>query len=129
VAQNRLDYQQLVWEMNLSCLSYFLSSQGGVNLDSRKQQKSSLSPLFASHQSPFPRKHQIIRLLEKRNISLLNLLMSETTKLQFYPLKGEDGSGGYFTKFYTGRLCPEFHPLNLLYTTLAKKVLLSNTFY
>ena len=91
MAQNRLDYQQLVWEMNLSCLSYFLSSQGGVNLDSRKQQKSSLSPLFASHQSPFPPKHQIIRLLEKRNISLLNLLMSETIKLQFYPLEGGGG--------------------------------------
>ena len=41
-----LDYQQLVWEMNLSCLSYFLSSQGGVSLDSRKQQKSSLSPIL-----------------------------------------------------------------------------------
>ena len=40
------DYQQLVWEMNLSCLRYFLSSQGGVNLDYRKQQKMSLSPLL-----------------------------------------------------------------------------------
>ena len=98
MAQNRLDYQQLVWEMNLSCLSYFLSSQGGVSLDSRKQQKSSPSPIFASQQSPFPRKHQIIRLLEKRNISLLNLLMSETIKLQFYPLEGGGGEWGVFYK-------------------------------
>ena len=55
--------------------------------------------------------------------------MSETIKLWFYPLEGGGGEWGYFTKFYTGRLCPEVHPLNLLYTTLAKKVLLSNTFY
>ena len=96
------------------------SSQGGANLDSRKQQKSSPSPIFASQRSPFPRKHQIIRLLEKK-ISLLNLLISETIKLQFYPL---EGGGGYFTKFYTGRLCPEVQPLNLLhciYTTLTKQ--------
>ena len=84
---------------------------------------------FASHQSPFPRKHQIIRLLEKRNTPLLNLLMSETIKLRFYPLEGGGGEWGVFTKFYTGRLCPEVHPVNLLYTTLAKKVLLLNTFY
>ena len=71
------------------------SSQGGANLDSRKQQKSSPSPIFASQRSPFPRKHQIIRLLEKKNISLLNLLISETVKLQFYPL---EGGGGVFYK-------------------------------
>ena len=47
--------------------------------------------------------------------------MSETIKLQFYPLEGgggELGGGGglgYFTKFYTGRLCPGVHPLNLFY--------------
>ena len=79
--------------------------------------------------SPYPRKHQIIRLLEKRNILLLNLLMSETIKLQFYPLKEGGGEGGYFTKFYTGRLCPKVQPLNLLSTTLTKTVLLPNTFY
>ena len=84
---------------------------------------------FASQQSPFPRKHQMIKLFEKINTSLLNLLMSETIKLQFYPLEGGGGEWGYFTKFYTGRLCPEVQPLNLLYTALAKKVVLSNTFY
>ena len=49
------------------------------------------------------------------------MLISETIKLQFYPL---EGGGGYFTKFYTGRLCPEVQPLNLLhciYTTLTKQ--------
>ena len=30
LAQNRLDYQQLVWEMNMSCLSYFLSAQQNI---------------------------------------------------------------------------------------------------
>ena len=131
VTQNRLDYQPLVWEMNLSCLSYFLSSQGGVSLDFRKQQKSSPSPILLPTSLLSPKKKQIIRLLEKRNISLLNLLMSETINCSSTPLKGEEGRG-YFTKFYTGRLCPEVQPLNLLhciYTTLTKTVLLPNTFY
>ena len=47
----------------------------------------------------FPRKKkQIIRLLEKRNVSLLNLLMSETLKLRFYPLEGGGGEWGVFYK-------------------------------
>ena len=50
--------------------------------------------------------------------------MSETIVLQFYPLKGEGGGGIFFTKFYTGKLCPEVQPLSLLYTTLTKTVLL-----
>ena len=29
--------------------------------------------------------------------------------------------GGYSTKFYTGRLCTEVQPLNLLYSILGKK--------
>ena len=37
-------------------------------------------------------------LLEKRNVSLLNLLMSETIKLLFYPLEGEGGEWGEFYK-------------------------------
>ena len=98
LTQNRFDYQPLIWDMNLSCLRYFLSSQGGASLDARKQQKSSLSPIFASHQSPYPPKHQIIMLLEKRNISLLNLLMSETIKLRFYPFEGGGGEWGVFYK-------------------------------
>ena len=53
---------------------------------------------FASHQSPFPEKNQIIMLLEKRNVSLLNLLMSETIKLLFYPLEGGGGEWGVFYK-------------------------------
>ena len=31
-------------------------------------------------------------------------------------------TGGYFTKFNTGRLRPEVQPLTLLYTILAEKV-------
>ena len=86
--------------MNLSCLSYFLSSQGGVSLDSRKQQKSSLSPILLPTSLLSPKKKQIIRLLEKRNISLLNLLMIETIKLQFYPLKGGGGEGVFYKVLY-----------------------------
>ena len=101
MAQNRIDYQPLVWEMNLSCLSYFLSSQGGVSLDSRKQQKSSLSPILLPTSLLSPKKKKtIVRLLEKRNISLLNLLMSETIKLQFYPLKGGGGEGVFYKVLY-----------------------------
>ena len=37
--------------------------------------------------------------------------------------------GGYLTKFKTGRLRPEVHPLTLLYTILAEKVPLLYTFY
>ena len=85
--------------MNLSCLSYFLSSQGGASLDARKQQKSSLSPLLLPTSLLSPKKKkQIIRLLEKRNVSLLNLLMSETLKLRFYPLEGGGGEWGVFYK-------------------------------
>ena len=34
---------------------------------------------------------------------------------------GGGGGGGYLTKFNTGRLRPEVHPLTLLYTILAEK--------
>ena len=36
---------------------------------------------------------------------------------------------GYLTKFYTGRLRPEFQPLTLLNTILAEKVALLYTFH
>ena len=39
------------------------------------------------------------------------------------------GGGGYFAKFYTGRLRPEVQPLTLSYTILAEKVPLSYTRY
>ena len=84
--------------MNLSCLSYFLSSHGGASLDARKQQKSFLSHLLLPTSLLSPPKKQIIRLLEKRNVSLLNLLMSETLKLWFYPLEGGGGEWGVFYK-------------------------------
>ena len=35
--------------------------------------------------------------------------------------RGKGGGGGYFTKFNTGRLCPEVHLLTLLYTILQKR--------
>ena len=38
-------------------------------------------------------------------------------------------TGGYFTKFNTGRLRPEVQPLTLLYTILAEKAPLLYTFY
>ena len=37
--------------------------------------------------------------------------------------------GGYLTKFNTGRLRPEVHPLTLLYGTLAEKVPLLYTYF
>ena len=33
----------------------------------------------------------------------------------------DPGGGGYSTKFYTGRLCPEVQPLTLLYTVFDRK--------
>ena len=86
---------------------------------------------FASHQSPFPPKHHMINLFEKINISLLNLLMSETIKLQFYPLEGGGGEGGILQSFILGGSALRSNPLTFytVYTTLTKTVLLPNTFY
>ena len=36
--------------------------------------------------------------------------------------------GGDSTEFYVGRICPEVHPLTILYTILSEKVTLSYTF-
>ena len=83
-------------EPELSELLPFFSGRSEPELQKAAEIKP-VSP-FASQQSAFPRKHQMIKLFEKINISFLNLLMSETIKLQFYPLEGGGGEWGVFYK-------------------------------
>ena len=67
-----------------------------------------------------------------KNIGEIKLTPEKISGLNgiFEPMIPPRGGGvGYFTKFYTGRLCPEVQPLTLSYTILADKVPLIYTFY